>query len=370
MIIGIDVSSVPYGTGVSNYTQNLVRNLVKIDKENQYKLFFTSRKLSLPKEILELEKNKNVKIYKYHYPLNLLELFWNVLRIFPIESFIGKCDIFHTSDWTQPPTLKAKTLTTVHDLVPFLFPQWSSLKIISVHKRKMRLASKICKHFICVSNHTKDDLLRLFPKISQDKISVIYEAAEDKFSRFKENKKSVIDKQYGLNKYFLVQGTREPRKNLKRIIEGFVLYKDKNPTSKYELAISGKYGWGEDIVKYKRPDIKILGYIPEKDIVALHAAAICLIYPSLYEGFGLPIVKSIKVGVPIITSKNSAMSEIASPAAILVNPESVEEIAQALDIITKNHSLRSRLIAKAKTISKNFSWIKTANETLSIYNKL
>lgn len=370
MIIGIDVSSIPYGTGVSNYTLNLVRNLIKIDKENQYKLFYSSRRLPLPKIIKELEKNKNVKIYAYKYPINFLEILWNIFRLFPIESFIGKCDIFHTSDWTQPPTHKAKTVTTVHDLVPFLYPQWSDPKIITVHKRKMRLAARLCKHFICVSTHTKNDLIKLFPKIDQQKISIIYEAAEDKYSNFKENKKSVISKQYGLDKYFLVQGTREPRKNLKRIIEAFVKYKDQNPTSKYELAISGKYGWGEDVIKFKRPDIKILGYIPEKDIVALHAAAACLVYPSLYEGFGLPVIKSLKVGIPVITSINSPMAEIATGASILVNPESIDEIAAALKEITQNHSLRFRLIAKTKTISKNFSWIKTARETLEVYNHL
>jgi len=370
MIIGIDVSSVPYGTGVSNYTLNLVRNLAKIDKINQYKLFFSSYGLKLPKEIKELEKYKNFKIYSYRYPLDLLEKIWHTFRLFPIENFIGKCDIFHTSDWTQPPTCKAKTITTVHDLVPFLHPEWSDPKIIKVHHRKLKLAIKYCRQFICVSHKTKEDLISVFPKINSQKISVIYEAAEDKFSKFSENRKNIIEKQYDLKKYFLTQGTREPRKNLKRIIEAFILYKQKNPTSLYELAISGKYGWGSDILKYKRPDIKILGYIPEKDLVSLHAATTCLIYPSLYEGFGLPVIKSLKVNVPVITSKDSAMSEIASTASILVNPESVEEIASAMELITKNSSLRFRLIQNAKKISPKFSWLNTARETLKVYKSL
>lgn len=370
MIIGIDVSAVPYGTGVSNYTLNLVRNLAKIDKINQYKLFFSSYGLKLPKEIKELEKYKNFKIYSYRYPLDLLEKIWNIFRLFPIENFIGKCDVFHTSDWTQPPTRKAKTITTIHDLVPFLHPEWSNQKIIKVHQRKLKLAIKNCCHFICVSNKTKEDLFNLYPRLNPKKISVIYEAAEDKFSKFSENKKNIIEQQYGLKKYFLTQGTREPRKNLPRIIEAFVQFKKNNPNSPYELAISGKYGWGQDIIQYKRPDIKILGYIPEKDLVALHAAAICLVYPSLYEGFGLPIVKSLKVAVPVITSKNSSMSEIADSAALLVDPTSVKEITKAMEIITTDSSLRFRLIQKAKKISNKFSWINTARETLKVYKSL
>ncbi|MFA5750333.1 MAG: glycosyltransferase family 1 protein [Candidatus Shapirobacteria bacterium] len=376
MIIGIDVSSVAYQTGVSNYTLNLIRNLLKVDKINQYKLFYSSLRLPLPNEIKLLLSHKNVSIYQKKLPPTLLQILWNQLRLFPIEFFIGKCDIFHTSDWTQPPTLKAKTITTIHDLTPFLYPQWHHSKVIQAHKNKMYWAIKKCSHFICVSQNTKNDFLKIFSKINPQKITVIYEAAESKYGQFlklsptiQQKKKDIIKKQYGLNNFILAQGTREPRKNLDRLVEAFISFKNKFPNSKIELAITGKYGWGKDI-KVKDHSIKILGFIPEKNMVALHASALCLVYPSLYEGFGLPIVKSLKVGTPVITSNVSSLPEIAKDSAILVNPTSVEDIEKAIAKIVRSNQLRQQLKEAGIKQSQKFSWTKTANQTLSVYKQI
>ncbi|MDD2482653.1 MAG: glycosyltransferase family 1 protein [Candidatus Shapirobacteria bacterium] len=377
MIIGIDISSVPYKTGVSNYTLNLVRNLVKLDKINTYKLFYSSMRLSLPEEIIEIKKNhSNVLVYQFKLPPTLLQILWNQLQLFPIEFFIGKCDIFHTSDWTQPPTLKAKTIATIHDLTPFLHPEWHHQKVITAHKNKMKLAAEKCFKFICVSQNTKNDLLKIFPKIDPQKIEVIYEAAEEKYGKFiklskdlQQKKKDAIKKQYGLDKFILAQGTREPRKNLKRLIEAFVIFKKNNPNCHVELAIAGKYGWGQDIDGVKNPSVKILGFIPEKDMVALHASAICLAYPSLYEGFGLPLVKSLKVGTPIITSNISSMPEVSDKAALYVDPTSIPDMTNAITKIVKLAALRKKLKAKGLIQAKKFDWLKTAEQTLNVYVK-
>jgi glycosyltransferase involved in cell wall biosynthesis len=375
MIIGIDVSSVSYQTGVSNYTLNLVRNLTKVDRKNTYKLFYSSLRLPLPKEIKDLEKHPNVKIYHFKLPPTLLQILWNQLRLFPIELFIGKCQLFHSSDWTQPPTFKAKIITTVHDLTPFLYPQWHHSKVVKAHRHKMYWASRRCSHFICVSRNTKKDLLSIFPKIDPQKVTVIYEAAEDKFNDFlkltkKDQNKKIekIQKQYGLKNFILAQGTREPRKNLDRLIEAFVLFKKDHPKNKTELAITGKYGWGED-VKSKHPNVKVLGFIPEKDMVALHASALVLVYPSLYEGFGLPLIKSFKTATPVITSNNSSLAEIAKNIALLVNPRSIQDISKAIEKIIRYPNLRKKLADRAIERSKIFTWTKTAQQTLKIYQE-
>lgn len=376
-IIGIDISSIPYGTGVSNYTFNLVRNLLKIDKTNNYKLFFSSLRQPLPPEVNKLKDNPQVKIYHYRLPPILLSLLWNSWHIVPIEWLIGPCDIFHTWDWTQPPTLKAKSVTTIHDFVPFLFPESQHPKTIATFKKKLFWATKECSSFICVSKNTQSDLYKLFPGVNKSRVSVIYEAAEDKYDQFqklsptqKQQKKSVIDKQYGLSKFILAQGTREPRKNLDRLIQAFLLFKQNNPQSKVTLAITGKYGWGQDIVPPNNNSIKILGYIPEKNMVALHASAICLCYPSIYEGFGLPVIKSLKVGTPVITSNTSSLPEVTNDAAILIDPTNVNDIAKAIEKVTKSANLRRTLIKKGLIQSQKFSWLKTAAKTLTVYEKL
>ena len=377
MVIGIDVSSVPYGTGVSNYTVNLVRNLVSLDKKNQYKLFFSSLRQPLPSVIGDLGKYPHVYLYRYYLPPTLLSFFWNDLHILPIELFIGKCDIFHTWDWTQPPVLRAKTVTTVHDFVPFLFPEDQHPRTISTFKKKLSLAVAECHHFICVSNSTKKDLEQIFPKINPQKISVIYEAAEKKFDEFRklstheqQQKVSKIRQLYGLSNFILTQGTREPRKNLERLIKAFGIFKKSHPHSKIELAISGKYGWGDDISPPKNNSVKVLGYIPEKDLVALHASATCLAYPSTYEGFGLPIIKSMKVGTPVITSNLSSLAEVAGSAALLVNPTNTQEIVKAITQIVTSPSLRRTLINRGFRQAAKFSWTKTAKETLAVYTKV
>ncbi len=377
MIIGIDLCSVVYGTGVSNYTINLIRNLLKKDRVNSYKLFFSSFRLPIPPEIEKLTKYPNVKLYQFRLPISFLALAWNRLRILPIELFIGTCDVFHTSDWTQPPTLRAKTLTTVHDLTPFLYPYWLHSKIVSTHSNKMYWAVKKCHHFICVSTNTKQDLLKIFPQIPEDKCTVIFEAAEDKYAQFqklpqkkREAKIALIEKQYGLDRYILSQGTREPRKNLKNLIAAFNRFSRRFPGSKLELAISGKYGWGKDILHLKNSKIKILGYIPEKDMVPLHAAALFLAYPSFYEGFGLPLVKSMQVGVPVLTSNTSSLPEVAGPGGLLVNPASVTSIYQAMEKLANRPNLRKSLSQKALKHAQQFSWAKTATQTLAVYEKI
>jgi glycosyltransferase involved in cell wall biosynthesis len=377
MIIGIDISSITYGTGVSNYTLNLVRSLLKNDKINTYKLFYSSLRRPLPPEIKQLSRHHKFKIYHHRLPPTLLSFLWNKLHIFPIEIFIGKCDVFHTSDWTQPPAKHAKTITTIHDLVPFIFPETLHPLIVKTHTLKLKRATQNCHHFICVSKNTQTDLLKIFPQIKPAQTSVIYEAAETKYDQFlkltpqkQEAEKQKIYRLYDLKKYLLAQGTREPRKNLQRLITAFIKFKNKYPKSTLELAISGKYGWGKDIDHLKHPYIKILGYIPEKDMVALHASALALAYPSTYEGFGLPIIKSLKVGVPVICSNTSSMPEIIGQAGLLVDPTSVDQIANAICKISRYPSLRQKLIKKGLLQAQKFSWDSTAKQTLLVYNQL
>ncbi|MCX6726935.1 MAG: glycosyltransferase family 1 protein [Candidatus Shapirobacteria bacterium] len=377
MVIGIDISSIPYGTGVSNYTVNLVRHLLKIDKTNTYKLFFTSFRQPLPDEVKLWQKLPQVQLYRYYFPPTFFEILWNRLHIFPLEFFIGKCDVFHTWDWTQPPAINAKTVTTVHDFVPFLFPETQHQRIISVFKRKFFWAAQVNDHFICVSQNTRQDLLHLFPQLNPQKVTIIPEAAEDKYINFyhlnpseKKSKITKVKQLYDLKNYVLAIGTREPRKNLPRLIEAFIEYKKIHPQSVTELVIAGKYGWGDDVNHLKNPFIKILGYVPDREIAPLLAGAICLCYPSLYEGFGLPPLNALTLGVPLIISNTSSLREIAGNAAILIDPTKIIDIALALDKIITSPSFRLTLSRRGLKQSAKFSWDNTAKLTLSVYEKL
>jgi len=368
MKIGIDISQVIYGTGVSVYTQNLVENLLKIDRKNQYLLFASSlrRKEDLHRyTAILLKRYSNVSAKIFPIPPTLLSFIWNNLHILPIENFIGNVDVFFSSDWTQPPAKQAKLITAVHDLIPWRYPETLPKKIITTHYNRIRWVKKEIGVIITDSQSTKNDLTEII-KIPKRKIYVIYPGIDKK--RFYPQSKEKINKikrKYGLSSYILAVGTREPRKNFIRIIKVFKKLKNEN----LQLAIAGKYGWGEEIKKLKNSKtqkLKILGYVPNKDLAPLYSGACCFIYPSLYEGFGLPILEAMACGCPVITSNTSSMPEVAGEAAILINPRKTIEITQAIDKIINSKKLADKLSKKGIEQAKKFSWEKTAREVLSI----
>lgn len=171
MKIGIDISQLAYkNIGVSNFLQNLVENLIKTDSKNEYVLFFSSLRGVMPDLNIS---SKNVVIKKFKIPPTILDLLWNKLHILPIENFIGNVDVFLTSDWTEPPTKKAKKATILYDLIIYKYPKETAQKIVEVQKRKLNWVKKESQKIMCISESTKQDAQELLG-ISKDKLSVIY----------------------------------------------------------------------------------------------------------------------------------------------------------------------------------------------------
>jgi hypothetical protein len=172
--IGIDISQIAYGrTGVAEYLISLVKNLLKIDKKNEYILFYSSLRRNFQFSIFNFQSNPNVQIKKFKFPPSFLDFVWNKLHILPIEKLIGGVDIFITSDWTEPPTVKAKKATILYDLVIHKFPNETDRKIIEVQKRKLKWVKKESKMIFCISEATKKDAEEIL-KIENDRLKVIY----------------------------------------------------------------------------------------------------------------------------------------------------------------------------------------------------
>lgn len=170
MRIGIDISQIAHeGTGVANYLKNLVENLLRIDKENEYILFFSS----LRKSIFNKFPNSNFQIRTFKFPPTLLDLLWNRLHILPIEWLIGDVDVFLTSDWTEPPSKKAKKVTILYDLSVYKFPQEMDKKIVQTQKRKLNWVKKESNMIICISEATKKDAMETLG-IEEKRLKVIY----------------------------------------------------------------------------------------------------------------------------------------------------------------------------------------------------
>lgn len=380
MKIGIDISQVAYeGTGVATYTRCLVEAMVKLNREDTFVLFGSS--LRNKKPIVEFVKNleaKNAKKKLSFFPPKLLEFLWNGIHVLPVETITGPLDVFHSSDWLEPPTRAAKRVTTVHDLAVFKYPETFSKRgghdIVKNQKRKLFFVKRHSDLVIAVSETTKKDLVEIL-KIPEKRIRVVYEAAEPIYYPRGEEQVNETKKKFAIEgDYLLCVGTREPRKNLERVIRAFAEIAAGN--KEISLVIAGKYGWGDDNLKLKTQDsklktrVKILGYVEKEELARLYTGAKAFLYPSLYEGFGLPIVEAMSCGTLVITSNIGSMKEVADNFSLLINPESVESIAGAISKIIRNEKLREELKVKSLKRAGDFSWEKAALQTMEIYRQV
>ncbi|KKR31914.1 MAG: Glycosyl transferase group 1 [Candidatus Gottesmanbacteria bacterium GW2011_GWC2_39_8] len=367
MKIGIDISQSAYtATGVGQYTINLVKSLLEQDNENEYKLFFSSLRRSVPEQLTEFSK----LIKRYRLPPRVLEVFWNRLHVLPIEKLIGEVDVFHSSDWLEPPGRVVK-VTTVHDLVAYRYPETLHARIVSMQKRKLHFAKKETKLFIADSISTKKDMVEILG-IDEKRIRVIYLGVSDIFRPAGSSKKKEVLKKHGIeNRYVLSVGTREPRKNLFRLVEAFRKLKQEEAKLKdLILVIVGSFGWGEDLEKLNSgSDIKIMKNLDQKELAAFFSAADCFVYPSLYEGFGLPVLEAMGCGAPVVTSDRGSLAEIAGPSCV-VDPEKEERIMEGMaKILFLNDNDRKKMVKKGIAWSEKFTWEKTAKETLDVYRE-
>lgn len=173
MNIGIDISQTVYeGTGVADYVRGLVGGLVKHDRKNTYVLFFSNHRMSVHDVGFTIQES-NIQIKQYRIPIRVLEFFWNKLHIFPIEWFVGDVDVFYTSDWVEPPTIRAKKITTIHDLSVLKVPETFDKKIVDVHTRKLAWVKKESEAILCDSESTKKDVIELLG-IEKERLHVVY----------------------------------------------------------------------------------------------------------------------------------------------------------------------------------------------------
>ncbi|OGC99757.1 hypothetical protein A3H89_02510 [Candidatus Amesbacteria bacterium RIFCSPLOWO2_02_FULL_48_11] len=349
MRVGIDVSQAVYGTGVSDYTIELVCNLQCVEV---VPVGFSLRRQSDLKRLFP-------QVAVYPIPPTALDWLWNRLHVVNFENFApGNIDIYHSSDWAQAPD-SSKKVTTIHDLSPLLFPRESDPRIVSVHQARLRWVVKECDAVICVSKNSAADFQKLFD-YPTSKINVIPEALPSRFL-LKPNG-------YNLEPYLVAIGARQPRKNIPRLISAWQKFRHKFNLPE-KLVIIGEPPQPSHLkgVIPKSPEVEFTGYVSDQKLIDLIAGAAAFVYPSLYEGFGLPILIAFHHRVPVACSNTSSIPEVAGPAATYFDPENEESMASGIASAIKN---RRQLITTGSKQLTKFSWTKTAQSTLTVYKNI
>lgn len=370
MNIGIDVTSLIYQRGVSRYTANLVRALRQYSNHQLSLLGYSlaqGRFLNKLTHNLVNQTDPRNKILIQKIPPTLQKYLWQV-GLNSVSGSFPKIDIFHSWDWLQPPDKNIPIVSTIHDLAILKFPQSAHPKILKAHKKSWQILKERQAHLIAVSHATKRDVVELL-EYPNWLIHVIPEAIPTEVEGIDRNlTEEELDRiKYKLKltrPYILFVGVQEPRKNLNRLIEAW------QPLSKQiDLLVVGDKGWDNSNDKHI-DHLRFLGRVSDKELCVLYAEAEMFAYPSLYEGFGLPILEAFHHGTPVITSDISAMIEVAGNAAELVNPESVESIRKAILTVLNEDTLQQQYRLQRMIIRKQmFSWNKVAEQTIKVYQK-
>ena len=372
MRIGIDARFFgSVGKGLGRYTQKLIENLEKIDSNNQYYVF-------LRKENWEEYQPKNPYFEKI-----LADIPWYGFREqlqFPKILKKYNLDLVHFPHFNVPISWKGKFVVTIHDLILFHYPtkRASALSPFiyflkrTAYRRVIRNAIRKSEKIIAVSNHTKKDIVEHF-QVPEEKIVVTYEAVDRQMKPLHVPSEQVLEK-YGIIKPYLVYvGNAYPHKNLERLVLVFRELRKKHPHLR--LVLVGKEDYFYRRLKTFVKDnsarqVIFSDFVPDDDMAVVYREALLYIFPSLYEGFGLPPLEAIAQNLPVVSSNESSMPEILGDAAYYFDPRALSEMGEAIERAATDNELRERLIAAGREQIKKYSWEKMARETLNIYSEI
>jgi glycosyltransferase involved in cell wall biosynthesis len=290
-----------------------------------------------------------------------------------LSSFLEGSDIIFSPYYPIPEKRKAAGVLTIHDLIPLAHPEWfSNPNTIHFFKETLRASARSADKVIADSHSTKSDILRFY-EIDEGKVEVVHLAPSPLFSQSPtQDGKSRIEPYCKDRSYFLSVSTLEPRKNLVRTLKAYEIFRNRNKTIDPALVLVGKHGWKCDEFhealersKYKE-SVFVTGFVDDKTLISIYQNSLAFLYPSLYEGFGLPVLEAMACGTPVITSDCSSLIEIAKDCALCCNPYEVDDIAKAMETIGTDESLRKRLINEGLRNASAYTWEKTTRETIKV----
>jgi glycosyltransferase involved in cell wall biosynthesis len=383
--IGFDATALPPNpVGAGTYTIELVRALIDIAPQYQWVIFAQPT----GKELLALPEDPALEWVIASEKPPFLRLLWEQ-TVLPLLAKQTRLDILHSPHYTRPLLLPCASVVTFHDMTFFLLPQ------VHTHAKRLffpaaiRFSARFADALIAVSENTRQDAIRLL-NIPQNKIHTTPNGISSAFQPIKDVElQRICQKKYGLpDKFILFVGTIEPRKNLPILLQAYRQLLDLSaglslqPYEPPPLVIVGKMGWMMD-GKEHRPELHqiinqldltervlLTGYISAEDLPIVYNLANIFVYPSIYEGFGLPPLEAMACGTPVITTDSSAMAETVGDAAILTPPNDAQALAQAMYSLLRDENLQTKLSHKGRSQAARFNWQRTAQLTLKVYQQL
>lgn len=378
MKIGFDVSQTcRERAGCGYFADQLIRNLIEIDRENNYLLYPVFYDYRHPdfKKSTSISAQNVTSMYQ-NMSWQSLEKLWNETD--KKDELLGSPDIIHSNNYSCPKDVTAKVIVTIYDLSYLDCPEFTTNRIRTICFNGAFESSIYADHIITISEFSKKRFLYYFPHYPEEKISVIYPGARTSIKKSDKNAGLNFLKKFKINRhqeYFLSVGTIEPRKNHSLLLEVYSeLYKKYKDI--FPLYIAGGKGWLYDSIYEKtrklgiEGKVRFTGYVKDEELSSLYSNCYAFIFPSFYEGFGLPVLEAMAWGAPVITSNRASIPEVCGDAALLIDPDSCESLYNGMERILKDRALKDELSGKAVERARIFSWRKTAEELLNVYRRV
>ncbi|MFO0704293.1 MAG: glycosyltransferase family 1 protein [Patescibacteria group bacterium] len=374
MKIIIDISQSVYtGTGVARFTINFAKALTNIRNINDHEItfFFSSLNHKIPTEFLEIQKkNPNIKIQHLPIPPRALSYVWGNSTLRNLWPQMGDTyDLFVSSDWAEPPPKIAKYKSTIiHDLIFKRFPETVDPIILSAQTQRLENVTKETDIIFCDSESTLYDLKNYYPN-TKGQVVVNYPGVDPLPSSNTDDLH--FNSTFASKKYFLSVGKLEPRKNIPLLVDAFTEFRKGINFSNFELVIVGPKGWDVSENNLKRDGVHFLGAVTDIELEALYRNALAFVYPTIYEGFGIPPLEAMLAGCPVIMSRSSSLVEIADEnSAKYVAPNDKQDLIHAMQEMSNSDILRNKLIENGLSNVKRFTWDKYVDKFISEISKL
>jgi glycosyltransferase involved in cell wall biosynthesis len=370
MRIAYDATAIPrLMAGAAVYTYELARALAAVDRENEYVIFARGPHFDdLP------AMRPGLRVVKVRAPSRPLRLLWEQ-SVLPMRLRRLRIDVLHSPHHTTPlVSCGCRRVVTIHDLTFLLLPERYPPTRRLYFQVMTRLSARVADAVIVPSEAVREDVVRLL-RVPPERLFVVPEAAGPAFHPQDAVAIEAVRSRYGLEGPFLLSvGSLEPGKNRERLLQAFARLRDRG--LKHSLVVAGQQAWryeGEAPLARRlglAESVRFLGHVPRADLPALYSAADALVFPSLYEGFGLPALEALACGTPVVVSNVSALPEVVDDAALQVSPLDVEALADAMERLLRDDRLRADLRERGLERAAQFSWEKAARQTVEVYHRV